>query len=363
MVAIAMDPSSDSHRDGSGSPDDEGRDQVLASMVLGTIAGFCALGMSEAELREASGLPPEALGDPDALVEYEALVHLWEALLGRFPERPVGLTLARQFAQLRQQAMGVFGYAIRHCRDVRQAFDLFVRYCPMVFPRTSLHLEVTGGEARLRVGHEPRVLAMIEPVEMFVASLIYDLPGMNEQMPRPAEICFRHAPRHPARVYAEFLGDAVRFGADYDGFAFDAAALRLPVTGADPQIGRYLQQHAEAQLEAHAVVPVDAPLDARVRRIIDDNLMAGTTDQGTVARVLGMSPRTLQRRLEGLGTSFGRQLEEVRHRRALQLLALPRLSVGEVAFMLGYGNPRAFYRSFRRWTGQTPSEFRRGQEG
>ncbi|MCA9712349.1 MAG: AraC family transcriptional regulator ligand-binding domain-containing protein [Myxococcales bacterium] len=352
-------------------PADDGSDRVLASMVLGTIAGLSTLGLATHELVECSGLPPEALQDPDALVEYEALHRLWVAALERLPGRPVGLTLARQGAQARREALGVFGYALRHCRDVRQSIELFIRYAPMAFPRLSLRLEVVGDEARLVVEPEPRVQALVEPVELFVASLALGLPGTNPRAPRPSAICFAHAPRHPAEVYADVLGDGVRFEAGWSGLTFAAAGLDLPITGADPNIGRYLQQHAELQLRAHAPIssgasteaPTAASLEDRVRALIDDALMAGTSDQASVAKALGLGPRTLQRRLEERGTSFGRLREQVRRERALELLALPRLSVGEVAFMLGYANPRAFYRCFRRWTGQTPTEYRRAREG
>lgn len=338
-------------------PEDE--DRVLASMVQGTIAGFSALGMNADALVRVSGVPPEGLADPDGLVEYEALVRLWAAALEHFPGRPLGMILARQIARASVEPMGVFGYAARNCRDVRQSYELFVRYCPMVFPRLQMRLTVEGAEARLQAEHEPRVVAMVEPIEMFVATMALQLAQLNAKIPGPRETCFAHARRHPLSIYTELLGERVRFSTGWSGFVFDAEALELPITGSNPQIGRYLQQQAEAQLEALGPDEADPPLDAQVRSLIDQQLMAGTGDQASVARALGMSARTLQRGLKALGTSFGRQLEDVRRQRAELLLLRPRLSVAEVAFMLGYHNPRAFYRSFRRWTGQTPSEYRR----
>jgi AraC-like DNA-binding protein len=72
-----------------------------------------------------------------------------------------------------------------------------------------------------------------------------------------------------------------------------------------------------------------------------------------------MHPRTLQRRLAEAGTSFVAELERHRARRAREMLAEGRLSVGEIAFALGYSEPSTFHRAFRRWTGTTPAEFRR----
>ncbi len=341
-----------------GAPAAEEDEVVLASMVQGTLAAFTALGLSPRELYEACGSSPEALADPDALVDYEILVRLWEAVLARFPAHPIGLTMAREGARVRSESLGVFGYVVQHCRDVRQSIELFARYCPMTFPRLSVELRVADDRARIMVEHEPRVMAMVEPLEMFVASLVHDLSEPGEDAPPATEIAFGHPPKHAPGVYAELVPVPVRFEAGWNGLSFDAAVLDRPVTGADPRIGKYLRQQADAQLQARLETTPGDSLEDRVRALVDDHLMAGTSDQASIARSLGMSPRTLQRRLEQEGTSFGRLLEDVRRQRALQLLALPGLSVGEVAFCLGYANPRAFYRSFRRWTGCTPSQWR-----
>ncbi|MCX4242246.1 AraC family transcriptional regulator [Paraliomyxa miuraensis] len=338
-------------------------DRVLASLVAPLVAAGSALGMDADELLAIAGISAQQLGDPDALVSYEAPLHLWEALVQRFPDVPLGLSFARDLDDQAVASLGVVGHATRNCRDVRQSLELFIRFVPLSFPRMTLDLEVLGEQARLVVDHEPRLVALVEPIEVFVATMVRQLPHVNPRMPRPTEVCFRHPRKHPAALYAEVLGAPVRFEAGWSGFAFEAAALALPVTGADPRIGRYLRRHADAMLVAREPVPAEQPLEARVRAVIDANLLAGKSDQAHVAHVLGMSTRSLQRGLKARGTSFAGQLEEVRRSRAQQLLRRPELSVAEVAFMLGYGNPRAFHRSFRRWTGQTPSEYRRAHAG
>ncbi|KYF73671.1 hypothetical protein BE17_36655 [Sorangium cellulosum] len=82
-------------------------------------------------------------------------------------------------------------------------------------------------------------------------------------------------------------------------------------------------------------------------------------DQEGIARSLGMSTRSLQRALKDLGTSFTAQLDEARRGKALDLVRRRDLALQEIAFLLGYVETRHFYRSFRRWTGTTPGEYRR----
>ena len=140
--------------------------------------------------------------------------------------------------------------------------------------------------------------------------------------------------------------------------AGETALLERPVRGADPRIGAYLVRHADAVLEPRTPAKPGS-LDVQVREEIDAGLLVGSFDQPAVARSLGMSVRSLQRGLKDLGTSFSSELEQVRRERAESLLQRAELSVADVAFMLGYADPRPFYRSFRRWTGQTPQQFRR----
>lgn len=329
---------------------------VFASLPLAVIAYGGTLGIPHAELIEVSGIPPDELRDPDALVDYESLIRLWELLLLRFPDRSLGLDYA---GFLSPRTLGVLGYACTHCHRLGEALALYARYCRLADPRLTVTIEHGEDQARVAFAHEPRVETMAEPMEMMIAAAAFTARRLNPGSPPPTEVCFRHARRHPQARYQEVFGAPVRFEAGWTGVCFPAEALRLPILGADPRIGKYLQQQVAAMEEALSPVPASAPLDARVRETIDAGLLAGEADQTNVARALGLSARSLQRGLQALGTSFSEQLDAVRRARALELLRQPQVSVREVAFMLGYADPRAFYRSFRRWTGLTPAEHRR----
>jgi AraC-like DNA-binding protein len=95
-----------------------------------------------------------------------------------------------------------------------------------------------------------------------------------------------------------------------------------------------------------------------VRWLLEHQLSSGRPDIPAVARELGISDRTLQRRLGGEGTSFQLLLTAVRRARARQLLANPALDFGEAAFLLGYEDQNSFFRAFRGWEGTTPSRWR-----
>ncbi|MEM9456803.1 MAG: AraC family transcriptional regulator [Myxococcota bacterium] len=331
-------------------------DQVFASLPLAVIAYGMTLGLTHEELVEISGVPHEDLRDPDTLVEYESLLRVWDVLLERFPDHHIGLEYA---SFLSPTTLGVVGYACSHCRNLGEALALYTRHCHLADPKLVVTLEHSKGLVRVTFNHAPRVEAMAEPMEMMLAAMIFSARRMVPSSPPPQEVCFRHPRRHETRRYREVFQSPVRFEAEWTGVCFSEDALTLPILGADPRMGRYLQQQVEAMDKTRAPPPVTQPLDARVRTTIEQSLMSSTLDQASVARALGMSARSLQRGLQALGTSFSEQLDAVRRTHALLLLRDPQRSIREVAFMLGYADPRTFYRSFRRWTGRTPAEHRR----
>jgi len=99
-----------------------------------------------------------------------------------------------------------------------------------------------------------------------------------------------------------------------------------------------------------------------VRRRIREASHGPLPEMASVAAALAMSPRTLQRRLAGQRTTYRRLLSEVREDLACQHLAESRLSIAEIAFLLGFADVTSFHRAFKRWTGQTPRTYRERRE-
>jgi AraC-like DNA-binding protein len=332
-----------------------GAPRVFASVVQFLLGFAEAHGISRAHALEISALREADLADPDELVPYEPLVAIWRELVLLHPREPLGLRYASLWSLDR---LGVVGYAMRHARDGHHALELCSRFSRLADPFLRVTAQREGDLHVMRLEHEPRVVLLIEPLEMLVLAMVRMASSLVREDVRPTQICFRHAARHDPALYAAVLGDVpIRFGAAYDGAAFPSTLLDLPLRQADPRMAAYLARHAETLLEE--VAGDSAPLDERVRHAVRAALPGDVTaDQ--VARGIGTSVRSLQRELHERGTSFSREVDAARKERAIVLLRRPELTVAEVAFMVGYAESRVFLRSFRRWTGRTPTEFRRG---
>jgi AraC-like DNA-binding protein len=147
----------------------------------------------------------------------------------------------------------------------------------------------------------------------------------------------------------------VRFRQPDNRIRFDAAIIDLPIVMANRTALRLAQRECERELDE---LGFDSKLATRVRRLI------GSAEDGfrtleQVAPHVGLSPRTLRRRLAAKGSPFSAMVDDERRDRALRLLRTSDLSIGDVAGRLEYTSASSFVRAFRRWTGKTPSMYRR----
>jgi AraC-like DNA-binding protein len=132
-------------------------------------------------------------------------------------------------------------------------------------------------------------------------------------------------------------------------------ALEAPLVSSDPSLLAILTRAAE-ELQKRA--PGESGIVPQVARILRDVLREEEANVDQVAKRLGMTSRSLQRRLKDEGTTFQAVRDDTRHALARRYLD-DRLSIAEISFLLGFSEPSAFFRAFKRWTGTTPIEARR----
>ncbi len=154
-----------------------------------------------------------------------------------------------------------------------------------------------------------------------------------------------------------FLGCVPVYGARYTRITFSHADWARPLIGANPRLRATLEAHAtELQREASQA----QGFAARVRTVVARSLRDGEPRIAEVAQRLGMTARTLQRRLQDEALGFTALVDEARLQLARRYLADDSLSISEVSFALGYSEPSAFTRAFKRWSGSAPAEYREG---
>lgn len=176
----------------------------------------------------------------------------------------------------------------------------------------------------------------------------------------PLEVGFAYPRPMSSRLHRTIFGCPVLFGQPETSISISAEMLELPLPGANPSLVKLLESLAD-QRSDEPTPPGD--LRTLLRRHIAASLRSGTPQLDSAARALGLSPRTLRRRLQALGTSFQAEVVVVRRNLAQQYLLRSDSSIQEISLALGFTKVTAFHRAFKRWTGLTPFAFRTTREG
>ena len=306
---------------------------VAASDVL---AGF---DLTLANLEEPSGRLP--------LTTMNAITSRARELTG---EPGLGFYLGMK---KRVSMYGFLGFAMMSAGTVRECLELAVRFTPVLTSAVALRLHVDGAVASLGIEEQ---VDMGDVHDVATLSLVVGLAHIGTALTgRAIEASVDFVMPEPAYFprFAHLLPRA-RFGQPATRVVFDAAALELPLATADRAAMRLAETECERALDA---LGYDAQLGGRVRRALSAN--GRFRSLGEVARELRVSPRTLSRQLGTQGLSFSELLDRERRERALALLSVGTFSLEDVTERLGYSTVPNFIRAFQRWTGTTPSSYRR----
>lgn len=321
------------------------------------LAALRAEGVDPAQLLRELGIDPEAhvTGGPHALPT--ALTLLERAIVLRGEGFP-----ARAAAHLRLDELGVLGLALLASPTVGDALDRALRYRRLVFESDDYLLEADSDpavlarrplSASLATRHPvgARALAELGLIEHVVA--LRALSSADDET--PWELRLAHPPPEDGGAAIERAACVrARFGAPRDELRFPRALLAMPTRHGHPALATFFDGLASERLAAETLESVAD----RVRRHLRRELRGRAPGANATARALGMSERTLSRRLTAESSSFPSLLDEVRRDVALGLLRRPDIPLAEIAFVLGFSELRAFHRAFRRWTGRTPAQAR-----
>jgi AraC-like DNA-binding protein len=329
---------------------------ITSVAALALIGAVASLGKPVAPLFELIGLDPAAPPNTEHHLPAETYYDVWERALQlvQDPSFPV-----RVGASFDLEALEAFGFLAMSCETLKDAYERTARVRSLYNVGSRWELEVEGDSMRMiwmpwpiKVRSE---LARRSVNEYQVTEMLASIRQMTQRRLVPRRIAFRHSAPRDVSVHQELLGRAPEYDANFDGFEAELGWLGEPIRSKNPKLRAYFEKQCERAREAFSNDPA---FTALVRQRLAASMEGGVLSMAEVARSLGTSPRSLHRRLSDEGTSFNDLLDEVRRQFAEQYLARPRLAITEVAYLVGFNDPSAFFKAFRRWTGLSPSEYR-----
>lgn len=304
-------------------------------------------------LRQLKGLREVDFGDPDACVADSVAAEAWRRAERISGDENLGLHLAQA---LPAGALDLVEYAFRSSHSLGNAMEQLARYGRVISDRLAARVELDEQALAVSFG-DPQETAGRQRAEFAVALLVRFAREASGASLSPLEVRFAHRPPENLFEHRAFFRAPLRFEQPFNQVLFARADAGRPLGSSDPALLGVVSRRLDRMLALCA--PQDDSTAARVRRVLLESLARGEPSAAAVGRELGLSERTLHRRLRAEGTWFRGILDAVRGELATALLREPGIGIAEIAFFLGYSEPAAFHRSFRRWTGQTPLAFRR----
>lgn len=331
------------------------RERSIAShFVRAALHGAMQRGQDHAALLRAAGIPPALYDEPRARVAPEQFSRLIQLLWEALDDEYLGL------AQLpsRRGSFAMMCHAIIHCCSLGSALRrglLFYSLFPGL-PPIRLHLE--NEQVRLIVDDSA---ALDDPEHFLVESLLVIWHRLASwligQRIRLEEATFRYpAPAHHAEYHLLYACPQ-RFAANSTGLLFSARYLDMPLLQDERTLKQFLL-HSPADLLARP--DGGTSLGSRVRRLLGRDCRQWV-ELDQAARQLHISPQTLRRHLREEGSSFQALKDQLRRDLAIYQLGQTQTSIREIAEQLGFSEPSAFHRAFKKWTGLPPGAYRAQQ--
>ncbi|MFF0493097.1 AraC family transcriptional regulator [Nocardia sp. NPDC004068] len=317
-------------------------------------------GVSTARMLRGTGLTERALADPDAQIdartELAVIRNLVRALAD---ERPaLGVEVGRRY---RITTFGIFGFACVSSPTLGEAISFAMRYLELSFTFCIPVLRSEPGEFVAWIHDEqvpPDVRRfLVERDSLAMHQMMNDLLGHDIALSR-AE--FDYPEPEYADLLTEIVGVRPAFDRPQNLFVLDPALLEQPLPQANEHTwAMCLAQCRDLVHRRRARTGIAAEVRERLVPRGGADGFAAPPGIDAVARDLNMSTRTLRRHLDAAGTSYRALLDEVRRALAEEMLTATPLSVSDVAIRLGYAEASTFIYAFKRWTGTTPSAYRK----
>ncbi|MEM9208991.1 MAG: AraC family transcriptional regulator ligand-binding domain-containing protein [Pseudomonadota bacterium] len=262
----------------------------------------------------------------------------------------------RTGASMQCDEYGAFGLAWKSALNLRGSWERAERYARVLTSVAFYELEQSDEGVYLHLHRDgERSLGMRLSNEATLASAFAISQQVTTRPLKLSAVFFKHAGPDSTEAHEAHFGCPVYFASDRDAIRVEPETLLVANRQGDAGIAQFFDTHLQTELTKMAD---DSSLEQRVRIEVSRSLSAGVPRISAIAGRLGMSGRTLQRRLADRGYTFQDLVDESRRQLAERLLAQTRYPLAEISFLTGFSEQSAFNRAFKRWAGQTPRSFR-----
>jgi AraC-like DNA-binding protein len=330
---------------------------VTTSVRAGGLRGYTALvrelGGDPLRLTRASGIGDDVLGDEDSLIPYRQLIHLLETTAAELAQPDFGLRLAAS------QDIGVLGplaVAMQNSATVEEAVQCATTYLFIQSPALSLEIEALPRVSRLmlniNLSQMPhRAMRQAEDLAIGVTHGVLGLLAQDRYELVRVEL--PHEPLIAEAEYEAYFGAPVAFSCNRNALYVTPHTMNTCLLDRSEHMHRVAADYLSVQFPS-----VDGLYTSRVEAAIRKTLGTGSCNRESVARAMAMHPRTLQRRLQGEGTSFDELRDRIRRETVEHYLCHTNMPLSQVAGLVGYSEQAILSRSCRRWFGQSPRAVR-----
>jgi AraC-like DNA-binding protein len=310
-------------------------------------------GVARADLARVDGFALEQIERPEARIELVVFRALHLRALELTGDHALGLHFGERASEV---AFDFLGHLVAHAPNLRAAIGLCSQFQSLFMDDARMQFDERAGTARWRVGfvrRDPQFDAMRS--EFAVVGMQRALQQFCGRRMRADAVYVEHPrPRYHAE-YTRIFGDVVRFGQPFTGIDFAAQWLDQPHLHRHSELHALLLSQAERALDR---LGQPASYSERLQHYFLARSPARIPGIVTAARELGLSERSLRRKLDGEGTSYRALVQRALEQAACTMLRNPSHTIQEVAHALGFADVTAFHRAFRRWLGVTPQDYR-----
>ena len=327
---------------------------MLARFVANLLGFAAKSGLSREALMLGAGLSDAELSAPDSRVPFSKFVALWQ-LITRLSSPSDPEFAVRWGASLRVRDWGLLGYAMSYSETLISALRRLARYSSILADGLQLDLESSGHRLTMSLSDAMPGAGLPNAVVARLAALVAACREITGIDVIPFEVTLAYPQPRLTAEHRRFFRCVLRFNRPVSAVALFARDVRLPVVHADETLAGYLSAHADEVLRS---LVTGTGTRERVRSAIWAALSEGRPTLDAIAKTLHTPPRTLQRRLSEEGSSLHAEVDQIRKTMAIAALRDRSVPIDDVAFVLGYAEPSTFYRSFKRWTGKSPHQYR-----